>query len=123
MYSQLARTEEKFCCTHILSFCFSLNQDFTECILTLDLDSHQSRPAAVQPVAICPGAVLISPGGLPMHPAYLHASLQRAPGHLETVMPTVRPPQLLTQPIKKYTVCQHHTLLQNMHKKITTPAS
>jgi hypothetical protein len=52
-----------------------------------------------------------------MHPAYLYASLQCAPGHLGTVMPTVRPPQSLTQSIKKYTVCQYHTLLQNMHKQ------
>jgi hypothetical protein len=54
-----------------------------------------------------------------MHPAYLHDSLQCAPGHLGTVKPTVQPPQSLTQPIKKYTVCQHHTLLQNMHKQST----
>jgi hypothetical protein len=52
-----------------------------------------------------------------MHPAYLHASLQCAPGHLGTVMPTVRPPQSLTQPTKKYTLCQQHTLLQNIHKQ------
>ena len=52
-----------------------------------------------------------------MHPAYLPASLQCAPGHLGTAMPTVQPPQSLNQPIKKYIVSQHHTLLQNMHKQ------
>jgi len=96
---------------------FSLKQNFTKCILTSNLDTHQNRPAVVLPVSICPGAVLISPGVLPMRPAYLHTSLQCAPGHLGTVMPTVRPPQSLTQTIQKYTLCQHHTLLQNMHKQ------
>ena len=107
----------KFCCTYIVSFWFSLKWDFTERILTSDLDTHRSRPAVVLPVVICPGAVLISPGALPTPPAYLYASLQCAQVHLGTVMPTLQPPQSLTQPIKKYIVHQHHTLLQNMHKQ------
>lgn len=52
-----------------------------------------------------------------MHPTYFYASLQCVPVNLGTVMPTFRPPQSLTQPTKRYTVCQHHTLLKNMYKQ------
>jgi len=87
-----------------------------------DLDTHQSRPAAVLPVAICPEAVLISPRALPMHPAYLSASLQCAPGHLGTVMPTVRPPQSLTQPVPSQQQDQSHTLGAAVQEPVSSPS-
>jgi len=87
-----------------------------------DLDTHQSRPAAVLLVPICPGAVLISPGGLPMHPAYLPASLQCAPGHLGTAMPTVQPPQSLNQPVPSQQQDQSQTLGADVQEPVLSPS-
>jgi len=87
-----------------------------------DPGTHQSRPAVVLPVAICPGVVLISPGGLPTHPAYLHASLQCAPGHLGTVMPTVRPPQSLTQPVPSQQQDQSQILGAAVQEPVSSPS-